>query len=406
MKSNVFIARQPILDANLKVVAYELLFRRENCITYDAEDGDQATRDVISNSLLLFGLGSLTGYKRAFINFTENLLKSEVAACIPKDLVTIEILENIYPSAEISEICINLKKNGYQLALDDFVFHSNYYSILPFIDIIKIDFLKTMGSDRQAMTEIASNFQISLLAEKVETMKDFEEAKSYGYRYFQGYFFSKPEILSRKDIPVFNTHFINIIQEVSSSNFDYSKLELIISRDVSCSYKLLKFINTSAFGFSGTIKSIKQALVLLGQTELARWLAILSLREFCCHKPPELVKLSIVRARFGELLTLKSEFKNRSSDVFLLGMFSLIDALTARPLDEILLELPIAQDVKDVLLGQRETGPLSHIYDVILAYEQGKWPLLLDSLSSLNIAENDVFDSYFSAIKWTDALGS
>ncbi|MDT8901251.1 EAL and HDOD domain-containing protein [Anaeroselena agilis] len=401
---NVFIARQPIFDVNEKVVAYELLFRGADQDSYNAADGDQATRDVIVNSLLVFGLDRLTGHKRAFVNFTENMLKSEVTASIPKELVTVEVLENIFPDRDVVAVCENLKKSGYQLALDDFIFRPAYRPLLSLADVVKVDFRQTVGIDRLRVINKVSQPDVVFLAEKVETRKEFLEARKFGYSLFQGYFFSRPEILSRRDIPGRGAHYLHIINEVNGPDLDFGKLESVVSRDVAFSYKLLKFINSGFFNFSGEIKSIRQALVLLGQKEIVRWVTLLALREYDQDRPEEIIKASVVRARFGELLAAKTCLDPSCSDVFFLGMFSLIDALTGCPLEEMLAELPLSAAIKNALLDVGEKNCLHYLYQCILAYERGEWARIPALLAMLGIDERDVPTAYVSAVEWADSL--
>ncbi|MDR3561657.1 MAG: EAL domain-containing protein [Negativicutes bacterium] len=401
---NVFIARQPIFDKVQRVVAYELLFRSGGGSTYDSANGDEATLNVIADALLLFGLDRLTGRKRAFVNFTEKLLKGEVLSSIPKEMITVEILETVAPSQEIINTCKRLKKAGYQIALDDFIFQPGYAPLFEYVDIIKVDFRQTEGQDRRRVIEKIAAPHITYLAEKVETREEFQEALDYGYSYFQGYFFSKPETLSRRDIPSKKNYYFQVINEVNRPDLDFGKLEAIINRDVAFSYKLLKFINSSSFGFMSAIKSIRQALVLIGQKDLVRWITLLSLREYGLDKPSEIIRLSVVRAKFGELLALKTQNREQSWDIFFLGMFSLIDALTDRPLAEILSELPIDEGIKNALLDEADQTPLRDFYQLILSYEQGDWDGLATFLAKLRIVEGDVPAAYVKAIEWADTL--
>lgn len=401
---NVFIARQPIFDSKENVVAYELLFRSADTDGYSAPDGDQATRDVIVNSLLVFGLDRLTGRKRAFVNFTENMLKSNVTAFIPKELITVEVLESVFPDSEIVAVCEKLKSSGYKLALDDFIFQSAYEPLLSLADVIKVDFRQTLGAERRNVIRKVSRKDMIFLAEKVETREEFFTARECGYTFFQGYFFSKPEILSRRDIPGRSSHYLHIINEVNNADVDFGKLESIVSRDVAFSYKLLKFINSSAFGFAGEIKSIRQALVLLGQKELVRWVTLMALREYGQDKPEEIIKASVVRAKFGELLAAKTCMDPSCSDVFFLGMFSLIDALTGRPLAEMLAELPLPTAIKDALLDSGEKNCLHYLYQCILTYERGEWARIPALLATMGINEKDVPAAYLKAVEWADSL--
>ena len=259
-----YVARQPIFDLHQAVYAYELLYRSGEANNfYTGTDGDKASLQVITNSVLIIGLDTLTRGRKAFINFTKNLLEQEVATTLPKDFLVVEILENIEPDEKVLESCRKLKDLGYLLALDDFVYDPKYDPFLELADIVKVDFLVTQGDERRKIVERLGHRGIKFLAEKVETREDFAMAQKYGYIYFQGYFFEKPVIVSGKDIPALKHTYIQLLREVNQPTLDIDKVENIIKEEVSLSYKLLRFMNSVAFGFRNEIRSIKQALVLL-----------------------------------------------------------------------------------------------------------------------------------------------
>lgn len=192
------------------------------------------------------------------------------------------------------------------------------------------------------------------------------------------------------------------MSELARPEIEFDQLESIIRHDVGFTYKLLQFVNSAAFGMRTTIHSIKQALVLLGKREIVEWVSTLAIREASVNKPRELAFLSIARGKFGELLAAKAGLEQRATDIFLMGMFSLIDCLLDQPLSEILTELPIADDVKEALRGN--PNPLRDVYDLILAYEKGHWPEAAELAGKLGILEDLVPDLYFKALFWTDDL--
>lgn len=400
----VFVARQPIFTKNKNVFAYELLYRSGQQDFYDHDDGDRATSDVITNSFSVIGIDTLTGGKRAFINFTQNLLKKEMATIIPPGSVVIELLEDIVPDAEILAACRKLKQLGYTLALDDFVAFNQISPLIDLADIIKVDFLKASPDDRKAMPREIGNGRIRFLAEKVETLEEYKEALAHGYSYFQGYFFSKPEIFSGQDLAPYKLNYLRIIQEINRFGGDFDRIEGIVKQDVSLSYKLLRLINSAAFGLTTKVTSIKYSLVLLGIKEFVKWVTLVSLRSIGEDKPDELIIVSLIRARFAELLAQEVGMKERSSDLFLMGMFSMIDALMDRPLQEIIDEIPIAEDVKDALLGN--VNPFREIYDLIIAYERGEWDLLTERTGRLYIPESEVSRLYLAALQWVKQIFS
>jgi len=400
----VFVARQPIFTKNKNVFAYELLYRSGKQNFYDHTDGDQATSDVITNSFSVIGIDTLTGGKRAFINFTQNLLKKEMATIIPPGSVVIELLEDIVPDEEILAACRKLKQLGYTLALDDFVAFNKISPLIDLADIIKVDFLKAKPDDWKEIPRDIGNGRIRVLAEKVETLEQYEEAMACGYSYFQGYFFSKPEIFSGQDLAPYKLNYLRIIQEINRFGGDFDRIEEIVKQDVSLSYKLLRLINSAAFGLVTKVTSIKYCLVLLGIKEFVKWVTLVSLRNIGEDKPDELIILSLIRARFAELLAPEVGLRERSSDLFLMGMFSMIDALMDKPLQEIIDEIPVADDVKDALLGN--VNPLREIYDVIIAYERGEWDVLAEKTARLDVPESEVSRLYITALQWVQQIFS
>lgn len=393
-----FIARQPIFDRNLKVFGYELLFRTslENFFTHHSQE--EAAVSVIANSSLLFGIEEMAGNARAFVNVTRGVLLNNFAGLLPRQFTILELLENVEPDSEVIRICRRLKDLGFILALDDFVYRPQYDLILDLIDIIKVDFLSTKEAERKRLAEIFIPRGIKMLAEKVETHEDFIAARNMGYTYFQGYFFSRPVIVSRKDLPIYKLQYLRILKEVSCEEINFSRLAQIIQVDVSISYKLLKYINSVAFGLRKRVTSILQALALLGEMEIKKWVALLSLTGMASDKPTELVMSSLVRAKSCELLAPMLSMSLRRSDLFLLGLFSLLDAIMDRPLEEILTEIHLEDDVQTALLHRE--GPLGTLLDMVIAMERGQWSTLSERAQSLGLDERSFPALHLQAVQW------
>jgi EAL and modified HD-GYP domain-containing signal transduction protein len=398
----IFVARQPIFDRKEKVFAYELLFRQGVQNYYESMNGDQATIDVIANSFLTIGMETLTRGKRAFINFTTNLIKDQTAYLLPTDLVVIEILENIEPDQDVILACQKLKKAGYLLALDDFVFKEKFKPLIDLVDIIKIDFIITRGNERANIVKTLSSHNIMFLAEKVETREEFDQALQAGYSLFQGYFFSKPFVVIGKNIPSFKLNSLRLLQEIHNVDSNFDKMEVIIKGDVSLSYNLLKFINSAFFGLKMKIISIKQALVLLGLSEVRKWASLVALQTVGKDKPSELIISALVRAAFGEALARKTKLRQEASNIFFMGMFSLMDAFLDRPLAEVLEELPLTQEIKQALLG--ENNRFSPIYNLVLAYEKAEWIHIMECVQQLDLDESEISGLYLQALTMANQL--
>ena len=272
-----FIARQPIFDARGHVYAYELLFRSGLHNYFDCDDVDHAAASVIANSSLLFGLNEMSGGAKVFINCTRQVLVEDFIFILPKQTAVVEILEDVEPDEEIIDACRRLKKRGYILALDDFVYHKNYEPLLELADIIKVDFLLSDVEEQERLAKTFIPRGIRMLAEKVETHEVYEQAKQMGYQLFQGYFFAKPVIVSRKDIPANKLQFLRILKDVHAEEVDFKKLAKTIQSEVFLSYKILKLINSAAFALRHKVTSILQAISLLGIREIRSWVSLLSI---------------------------------------------------------------------------------------------------------------------------------
>ena len=395
---DIFVARQPIFDTNNKSIAYELLFRNSLENKYTGQDGDKDTLEVINNTFFTLGLTNVIAGKKAFINLNESLLKADFITALPPQHVVIEILETVEPTAEVIARCKELKSKGYTLALDDFIFSLKYKKLLDIVDIIKIDFTLTIGEERKQVFELVKNKNIKFLAEKVETKEEYLEAISYGYTYFQGYFFSKPEILTGKDIPLNKMIYLRLIKELNSKEFHVDKLEQLIIKDVSITYKLLKMINSSAFGIKNKVTSMKLAIAMLGEKEMVKWLYMLVVRGISLDKPEELITLSLERAKFCEQIAILSNNSHLAFDAYLTGMLSTMDSILNLPIEKILDELSVAEDVKVALT--KESNTLGIIYRLVKSYEKGYWNKVITLCDQLNITKSDIIRTYFNVLVW------
>ena len=402
-KMDVYVARQAIFDVNKEVVAYELLFRNSSNINkFISIENSNPTLDVIRNSFSIIGLDKVTGGKLAFINFDETLIKSGFIEAFSKDCIVVEVLETVKPDNEIIECCKNLKAKGYIIALDDFKYNEEFDELIKYIDIIKVDFIITKGKERKEIMHRIKNQNIKFLAEKVETEEEYKEAVGYGYSYFQGYFFCKPVIISGKDISGYKFTYMNLIKELDKENINIKNIENLIKNDVSLSYKLLKAANSAHYSMKRKITSIADAIMIIGLKELKKWIFLMTLENMGENNIDELVKMSLLRASFGELLSNKIQPKVSGFDAFLTGLFSLMDALMNIPIENILSELPISKDVKDALLGNENM--LSDLLKLIMKYEKGDWKGVNELIEKFGLDEKFVSSCYFEAIQSLKSL--
>ncbi|HLK50536.1 MAG TPA: HDOD domain-containing protein [Bryobacteraceae bacterium] len=400
----LLVARQPIFDEHLRVCAYELLFRSSRKNAFDGSEGNSATSKVIS---AVFGSADserLLGGKRAFLNFPRTLLVEDAASVLPPRSTVIEILETVEPDAEVIEACARLRAQGYQLALDDFVPQKEAHPLIPLADFLKVDFRATTPAEQRS-TAVRFGRQLRLLAEKVETREEFRRAAKQGYGYFQGYFFARPEILSARQIRGTKLNYLRILSELHHSELDFNKLTALLKREHALAYKLLKFVNSALFSCREPIESIHQALTFVGEEAARKWLLVVGLMDLTADRPAELAANTLLRARFSELLAERSGLRSRREDCFLMGMFSRLDAMLGRPLEDLLRELNLHDEIVRALLQQTKPGDrLAEIWKLVLAYEAADWKQVDPLAATLSIPMNVLGTSYTEAVSWADAI--
>lgn len=397
---NIFVARQPIFMRDQRVYGYELLYRSGDGNHFQEPDGDKASLCVIRNALLVIGLDRVTGGKRAFINFTKSLLLNGAASLLPKRIAIVEILEDIAPDPEVLAACRKMRQQGYTLALDDFVLRKNECN--PFtelVDIIKVDFMGTRPGDRKTIAEqYGHNAGIKLLAEKTETREDFQEAMDLGFSLFQGFFFSKPVLISKRDIPGYKITCLQVLKELNREELDFEALQKVIKRDPCLTYMLLKYLNSPFLGLRCQISSIKQALIILGDMEIKKWCSLSVLNQMGKDQPVELLRMALLRASFCESLALKVGLAGKKSELFLMGLFSFMDVILGRPLHEILEDVPIQRELKEALLGK--SNAYRKIFDLVVAYERGQWPDVVLLTKDLKLQEEELPRVYAHSLDW------
>jgi len=402
---DVFVARQAIFDRRLKVYGYELLFR-SRLDSNSAESADSAASlQVITNSFFSIGMERLLGGAKAFINFPQDLLTDERIFSLPARQTVIEILETVRPEPDLVDACRVLREKGYVLALDDFAHLNGWDRLANLVSIIKVDFRATTEDQQQALVERYSGRGICMLAEKIETQEEFQRACKMGYHYFQGFFFARPVIVSRREIPGSKLGYLKILQEIHRPELELLAIEALIQREVSLASKLLRYVNSSIFGWVNPVHSIRQALALLGEQEIRNWVSLTALPTLASDKPSELIRTALLRARFSELLAPWAGIAHRKSDLFLIGLFSLLDAMLGRPLAEILDEMRLGGDIAEALLGTAPAGqPLAAVFTLVRQYETAGWNALAEGASRLRVPTEIIVDLYLEAASWSDEI--
>lgn len=397
---DVFVARQPIYDREKRIKAYELLFRTGGSDVFPDIDGETATSSLLSSSFFTVGIDKVGAGKLVFINFTEDLIQKGIPQLFPSDKMIVEILENVRPSPQIVASCQELKNKGYELALDDFVYSEKFHELLELSDIIKIDFRLTPIETIEGLLDTLRQYDCRLLAEKVETYEEFNKAVDLGFDYFQGYFFSKPEVLKNTDLSGSQMSMMQLIFQVNSTEFDVEALEKLVAQDVSITYKLLNYINSAHFARIQPISSIRQAISFLGEKGFKLFVTLIATSKLGESKPDELVRISIVRARFLELIGI--ELKRDSSELFLLGLFISIDAMLDQRIENIMKKMPLSDNISSALVEQR--GDLFQFIRLIETYEKGNWVGFRLAQKKMGINDGLITSFYLEALTWADSF--
>jgi c-di-GMP-related signal transduction protein len=396
-----FIARQPIFNCDRTIYGYELLFRSSLANFFDGSNPDGAAASTADN-MFLFGLERLTQGNRAFLNCTRDFLVRDYPALLPKDRVVIEVLETIKLDDEVIEACRRLKHAGYLLALDDFTDTPESRPLVMLADFIKVDLLATSHPEQLRLARAHTNGHVRLVAEKVENYEDFQRTLGWGYSYFQGYFFSRPEILTRHDIPAYKLNYLRVLQAVNKFPMDMQDVSNRIKEEASLSYRLLRYLNSPVFFLAAEVNSIPHALSLLGERGVRKWVSLAAVACMGEDKPQELVLLPLMRARFCELLAPAAGLAKSSNDLFLLGLLSAIDAILDMKMEDVLKEVAIRDEIRDALLGKRNS--FRQVFEIALHYEMGTWDAL-EREAELRGINVDVIPSLFlQAVEWSQGV--
>jgi EAL and modified HD-GYP domain-containing signal transduction protein len=390
-----FVARQPILTADEKVFGYELLFRDGIENFFQSTDADAASRSALNTSLLI-GLDVLCDGRRAFVNCTRDVLLNDYVTLFPSSQTVVEVLETVPADDEVIEACRRLKEGGYTIALDDFAVNDPRESLTDVADIIKVDLKATSPAEAAAMVKRYGPWRCRMLAEKVETREEFNLTKKDGFIYFQGYFFRRPEIVTAHEIPANQLNYLRMLTAVSQPELDVRTIENLVKSEASLCYRLLCYLNSAVFGFATEIHTVRHALAILGEREVRRWIRLVATLGAGQGKSSDLVLAALVRARFCELLSPK--IQPGDSDLFLMGMLSLMDTILEIPMRQVLDNVPIDQPSKDVLLGG--PSPLQPFYQLMLAQESGNWKVVSALALQLHLSDSEVADTYWEAMQW------
>lgn len=399
---HILLARQPIFDVDIKVRAFELLFRSDDSNQANVFDGESATSQVFLNAFNELDISEVVQNHPAYINFTRNLILNPPP--FDKNRFVIEVLEDIEPDQELFDNLQKLKNAGYTIALDDFVYDPKWDPALRIADIVKIDVLAFDQDEIKRHVELLKPFNVVLLAEKVETHEMFHFCKELGFTLFQGYFLSKPEQVKGRKVPANKLVVLNLLTQLQNPNAELGKIAAVIVKDPVLSVKLIKLVNSAAFSGRREITSLQHAVSMLGLRQVKSWATLLSLSNMA-DKPNALSVLAMTRAKMCQLLAECFTNTTDSDAYFTTGLLSNLDAFFDVELQEIVNSMPLSPLVVDALL--QGNGPIGTIIKTVINFEQAQWSQLdLEALSKLNIGSKEMELSYRESIRWASQLGA
>ncbi|TAJ16147.1 MAG: HDOD domain-containing protein [Planctomycetota bacterium] len=394
---SILVARQPILDRDQRLAAYELLARSTDALDAHTPGDASATAGVLIGMLAEFGLERLVGDLPAFVNVTSEYLTGELPMPVAPGRVVVEVLETIEPDARALAGVARLKGLGFQIAIDDYVGpRPGYEPLLELADIVKVDCL---AMDRREIARVAQSllpFRARRLAEKIEDRATFHACRELGFDLFQGYFFARPDLSSTRAPSADRANLVHLLAELHKPDADLDDLEQIIARDAALTLKLVRVLNSAAFGLAREVSTLREILVYLGPPTV-RDIASLLLLSRCDDKPRPLMLMAMQRARMCQRL---SSFARSASAprAFLVGLFSALDAILDQPIQEALKSLPLSEDVRAAILEHR--GDLGTVLEIALAFEQGNW----EALPKTRPSDAALLDASLESAAWVTQL--
>lgn len=404
MQDHAYLARQPIIDNQQKIVGYELLFRRSAEATNASfTDNHLATARVLANLLSNMGAEWLLGDKLAFINASTSMLMSDFFELLPANRAVLEVLETTHATPELLARCHELRTLGYRLALDDFELTPESAPLLAIANFIKLDIQKLNASGQlETLVRALENHPAQLIAEKVETQNEYSICKKLGVDYYQGYYFAHPETLSAKVINPAYAVVLELLNKVRT-NVEIADIESSFKRDVALAFKLLRYINSVGFGLSCEIQSLRHALAILGYQQLYRWLTLLLVTAGEGSTSPALMKTAVTRGRLTELLGTDMLETADCDNLFIVGVFSLLDAMLEMPMDEVLDKLYLPESISDALLHRQ--GLYGPFLDLTIACEDGDSDHIEQLALSLQLEPDKINQAHLAALAWVETLG-
>jgi EAL and modified HD-GYP domain-containing signal transduction protein len=394
MTEGFFLSRQPIFDCNERVWGYALLAHADpRCSPARMEEKKAARPD--DQAYWGMVLEKLAGGRRVLINYPDTFFLQEDSLPLPREMVVLEVSPEMPVGEELLAACRHFREQGHLLALGNSVWPAQKaHPLMEQVDVLKIPYPRASPSKRP---ELHLAFpKLKLLACGIENREDFRQAANQGFHLFQGRFYTKPEVISRGDIPKYKLNFVKLLNELGRTTLDFQKLEKLIEGNPTLLHKLLKYINSAFFGLSFQVASIGQALLLLGEQEIRKWAALAIIHHLGQDQPEEVLRLSLLRAHFGEFLASRSGLQSQAPELVLVGLLSLLDVYMGRPLTEVLNGIPLAPLIKETLLGG--ATPYRPVFDLVLAHERAEGDQVSTLAGRLGLTRDMTLTCYLEAI--------
>lgn len=396
------VARQPVFDTQKEVSAYQLLFRDTLDSTIQSYSKDTQSATIITETFFSTAIEPLMQNTPLIIPFTTNLLMNRFYELLPAHKLLIEISSELPRNDEFMALLAEIKSAGYRIVSSSSNIFNSQDPITQYVDIVKVDFVNTSRKVQYDKAAYYLTSGIEMLAEGIETETLFCAAEMLGYNYYQGYFFSNPTVLRKGRIHESKLSKLKLLQAVNQADLDFKETSKIIKNDLELSYKLLSYINSAYFGLKRKISSVHHAAVHLGVKELKKWVSLMVIASLNEGKPSELLSSAIIRARICELIAPFFELTERSSELFLMGMFSTLEAMLGLPMEEILKKIPMADDLKDALMGKE--GNLGRILNYVIGFQAGKWSLMDSMREHFAKIEENLPTIYADAIQLSEEV--
>jgi EAL and modified HD-GYP domain-containing signal transduction protein len=393
-----YVARQPILDLRGRVHGYELLFRDGPQQLQFSGDGDLATRTILDN-MVIFGLEKLTGGLPAFVNCTHEALTDKLVEVLSPSMFVLEILENIEPTPELIRACCRLKTAGFRLALDDFRWRPGCEPLVEIADYIKIDFNLSDKKERGEIRERLRGRAMALVAEKIETQEQFSEAREEGFTLIQGYYFCRPQLIENRKVPANKLPQIEILRLLRNENLNFEELCGLVKRDASLTYRLLRLLNSPACAVRQEVRSIKSALIAVGEEGFRRIAMLAIASELNAGQPGELLRLAFVRGRFCEIAARECSLD--PTEQYLVGLLSLLPAMLRVPMQQLLPSLPLREEICVALMGV--AVPERMLLEWLICHEHGQWDDCDKIVEEYGLDQLQLLHCYAEAVMWAEA---